>query len=336
MNTTLDNELITTPSGPSSVPSSVPFSVPSSGPFSVPSSVPFSVPSSGPCTRDLISTINSVKMYRHNFIDERDVTEYFNRHFRHLVPEDLKIILSNYFYKQDEDLEEIEKTQILLDASEKYIENIETQVLHIFSCIRVNIRESKQKIASSIRGRNDYIISLEEKRRIDTSNELTCLQTMNRMGIPDDILHYIAEFAYTPLLRYTLIKSMCGDMKSLLNRMMATNLKKFIFHFNIMGKQMYDYLCRHITPVGAIRRKCNLTALELCRRYRSSCTKQMNIDHILRVLLCIDTVIDNLIRRKCYPKTVNWLAAMGRHIYHTILYVTRVECNKRKGGRRVV
>lgn len=288
---------------------------------------------SGPCTRDLISIINSVKMYRHNFIDERDVTEYFNRHFRHLVPEDLKMILSNYFYKQDEDLEEIEKTQILLDASQTYIENIETQILHIFSCMRTNIRESKQKISSSIRGRNDYIISLEEKRRIDTSNELACLDTIKRMDVPDDILRYIAEFAYTPLLRYTLTKSMGGDLKSLLNRMMADNLKKFVIHFNTLARKIYDYLCRHITPAGAIRRKCNLTALELCRRYRSSCTKQMNIDHILRVLLCIDTVIDNLIRRKCYPKTVNWLAAMGRHIYHTILYVTRVEFNKRKGGR---
>jgi len=287
---------------------------------------------SNTCTRDLICTINSTKQYRHNFIDERDVTEYFNRHFRHLIPDDLKTILSNYYYKKEEDLTEISKTQILLDASQKYIENIETQILHIFSCMRTSIRESKQKIQKHIRGRSDFLVSLEEKCRIDTSNELTCLQTMNRMGIPDDILRYIAGFAYTPLLRYTLIKSACGDIKSLLNRMMATNLKKFIFHFNIMGKQIYDYLSRHISPPGAIHKQCDLSGFQLCRRSRSGDTKEMNIQHILRVLLCIDNIVENFIRRKCYPKTLNWLTSMARHMYHNILYVSRVEFNKRKVG----
>jgi len=287
-------------------------------------------------TRDLICTINSTKQYRHNFIDERDVTEYFNRHFRHLIPDDLKTILSNYYYKKEEDLTEIAKTQRLLDASEKYIENIETQILHIFSCMQTSIRESKQKIQRHIRCRSDFHICLEEKGHIDTSNELACLQTMNRMGIPDDILRYIAGFAYTPFLRYTLIKSMCGDIKSLLNRMMATNLKKFIFHFNIMGKQMYDYLCRHITPAGAIHKQCDLSEFQVCRRYRSGQTKEMNIEHILRTLLCIDNIVENFIRRKCYPKTLNWLTSMARHMYHNILYVSRVEFNKRKGGRHVV
>lgn len=279
-------------------------------------------------TMELIQKIRNLNIPRHNFIDERDVTEYFNRHFRHLVPEEFKTMITNYYYKREEEMGEIQNTQALLDISQKYMQNLEKQVMHVFSSFRASIADTKRKIQQTIRQRGDFILNLERVHQIDTKNEVDCLNLMNRLHVPYDIIHYISSYAYTPLLKYTLAKSMCGDISNRLDSMRAENLKKFSRNIHKHMCAIYNYLYKNIIPVGSIQKKCNVSILA-GKKIRNN-NKKNTIEDVSSVLNCIDEIVENFIRRKSYPKTLQWLLVKARHLYHCILYVSRPEFNRRR------
>lgn len=279
-------------------------------------------------TAEIIHQIRNLDIPRHNFIDERDVTEYFNRHFRHLVPEDLKNMLTNYYYKEEEEMDDIQKTQTLLDISQKYMQNLEKQAMHMFSSFRASIADTKRTIHRTIRQRGDFIQNLERVDRIDTKNETSCLTLMNRCHLPDDIIIYISSYAYTTLLKYTLVKSMCGDVYNRLNAMRADNLKKFSRNIHMNVCLIYNYLYRNVLPIGSIQQKCNVSILA-SKKIRNNNKKNI-IEDILSVLNCIDEIVQNFVRRKSFPKTLHWLLIKARHIYHCILYVSLSEFNGRR------
>jgi type I site-specific restriction endonuclease len=283
---------------------------------------------SGETTAELIQKIRNLNIPRHHFIDERDITEYFNRHFRHLVPEDFKTMLTNYYYKKEEEIDEIQNTQALLDISQKYMQNLENQVRHVFSSFRTSIADTKRMIQRTIRQRGDFILNLERDGQIDTKNEVACLKTMKRLHVPDDIIRYISSYAYTPLLKYTLTKSMAGDVSTRLDAMRATNLKKFSRNIQLHACAIYNYLCKHILPNGSIRQKCNVSILA-GKKIRNN-NKNNIIEDILSVLNCCHGIIENFIHRKTFPKTLHWLLLKMRHIYLCILYVSRPEFNGRR------
>jgi len=286
---------------------------------------------SGETTTGLIQRIRNLNTPRHSFIDERDVTEYFNRHFRHLVPEDFNTMITNYYYKKEEDMDEIQNTQELLDISQKYMQNLENQVMHVFSSFRTSIADTKRMIQHTIRRRVDLIQNLEKVSLIDTKNEVACLKTMNCICLPDDIIRYISTYAYTPLLKYTLAKSMCGDVLNRLEAMRANNLKKFSRNMYMHMCAIYNYLYKHILPMGSIQKKCNVSFLA-SKKIRNNNKKNI-IEDVLRGLNCLDEIVENFIRRKCYPKTLQWLLVKARHVYHCILYVSRSEFNGRRGRK---
>jgi hypothetical protein len=282
---------------------------------------------SGETTGELIQKIRNLNT-RHNFIDERDVTEYFNRHFRHLVPEDFKTMLTNYYYKKEEDMDEIQNMQALLDISQKYMQNLENQVRHVFSSFRTSIADTKRMIQRTIRQRGDFILNLERDGQIDTKNEVACLNLMKRLHVPDDIIHYISSYAYTPLLKYTLAKYMCGDVSNRLQAMRADNLKKFSRNIHMHMSAIYNYLYRNVLPMGSIQKKCNVSFLA-SKKIRNN-NKGNIIEDVLRALNCLDEIVENFIRRKSFPKSLQWLLVKTRHVYHCILYVSRPEFNGRR------
>lgn len=286
---------------------------------------------SGETTTGLIQRIRNFNISRHNFIDERDVTEYFNRHFRYLVPEDFKTMIANYYYKKEEEMDEIQNTQELLDISQKYMQNLENQAMLVFSSFRASINDAKRMIQHTIRQRVDLIQNLERVGLIDTKNEVACLTLMNRLHVPDDIIRYISSYAYTPLLKYTLAKAMCGDVSNRLDSMRADNLKKFSRNILLHMCLIYRYLYKNILPMGSIQKKCNVSILA-GKKIRNNNKKNI-IEDVLRVLNCLDEIVENFIRRKCYPKTIQWLTIKARHLYHCILYVSRPEFNGRRGRR---
>lgn len=279
-------------------------------------------------TTELIQKIRNLNITRHHFIDERDITEYFNRHLRHFIPDDIKNILTNYYYKKEEEMDEIQNTQALLDISQKYVQNLEKQVMHVFSCFRSSIADTKRTIQRTIRQRGDFVQNLERVGRIDTKNEADCLILINRLNVPHDIIRYISSYAYTPLLKYTLAKSMAGDVSTRLHAMRATNLKKFSRNIQSHACAIYNYLCKHILPNGSIRQKCNVSILA-GKKIRNN-NKNNIIEDIVSVLNCCHGIIENFIHRKTFPKTLHWLLLKMRHIYLCILYVSRSEFNGRR------
>jgi len=277
-------------------------------------------------TLQLISKINNLNYYRHNFVDEKDVTEYFHRHFKHLIPDDFKQSLNIYYYKKDDDINEIQKMQKLMNVSLKYVLNLEKHTLSVFSSMRSSILESNRYIQRTIRQRGDFILHLERSHTIDCQNESKCLDIMNSLNIPDDMIHIIASYAYTPLLKYIMIKHTCGDVAKRLHTMKSENLKKIVRKIYSHAITIYNYLYRNILPMGSINKRCNTAALN--NKIRLNNKKNM-VEDVLRILTCFDEIIEYFNRCNSFKKTYNWLLIKIRFVYHCILYVSKPEFNGR-------
>ena len=278
---------------------------------------------------DVISDMHHCLHHRHSFATDRDITQYFERNFRWCVPDDLKRTLDNYYYKSDDNDSDVQNVRLLLHHSRRYTEMLEQHILDYFSALKSKFHFAGRDIQRTLRQKKDYTIHLHESSVLHTDIERSCLGFI--VNMPDDIIRLISEFALTPLLKYKLIQSECGDLETRLNRLKLPNLKKFGRVVNRYAHEIYVYLMQNILPVSSIKKMCNVSKLQLKLPTNN---KSNIIQYIIDVTNCCDEVIHNFVRRGKYPKTRKWMLLKTGYLYKSIMFVSRPEFNSRKASNK--
>ena len=280
-------------------------------------------------TKDIVDTIRKYNKNRHYLVEERDLTEYFNRHFRDLVPNDFQQLLDCYYYKgMDEHDKTVENLGLCVNASRMYLSNLKKHMFHIFNDHKIQLKRIGNIIARTRVNKVNYYTNLSNFASIDSKRESDCLGRISKF--PDEIIRLIADFAFVPMIRYEFTRAKCGDLNTRLHSIKAKNLKLFVKTFGSQTHSIYLFLYK-VVPIGGYSMLVNMFDISpLVRNFGSGLNKEGNMRRIVEILHCCDVIIHNLHRREKHTVFLKQFIQKVCHLYHGILYVSRPEFNLRQ------
>lgn len=258
------------------------------------------------------------------YINERDLTEYFTVQFNRHMPDNVKNDLDKYLYNNSDEHDENPANMITsLDNSLLYSDLMERHIHTLLSNFRTRISESKLRIHEMIDKKESRIGNQVAQYAVDTQRELNILPFI--AGLPDDIIKYIATFAFTSTVKFELSKHRI-NISEALNKLKIPNLKAFKKILYKHSIQMYKMLRKKI-PDNRINYMFDLHFL----RYSKNATKkELMIKDIIDLLNGCNNILENLKNRTGYPMTIRYIEEKMRYMYNSIYYVTQDKFTKRR------
>jgi hypothetical protein len=269
--------------------------------------------------------INANIQKRHvRYINEQDLTEYFTVQFNRHMPDNVKNDLDKYLYNNSDEHDENPANMITsLDNSLLYSYLMERHIHTLLSNFRTRISESKLRIHEMIDKKESRIGNQVAQYAVDTQRELNILPFI--AGLPDDIIKYIATFAFTSTVKFELSKHRI-NISEALNKLKIPNLKAFKKILYKHSNQMYKMLRKKI-PDNRINYMFDLHFL----RYSKNATKkELMIKDIIDLLNGCNNILENLKNRTGYPMTIRYIEEKMRYMYNSIYYVTQDKFTKRR------
>lgn len=218
-------------------------------------------------------------------------------------------------------------------SGEQFLNQIEDHVATILNEVREAIRKQKVEVISRIEKRKNNIIKNKKK---DIECEIKERSILKRIQLlPDDLIRYIADFAFTPDLRLVYIKQNFVSVNSLFNTIKSPNLTKVI-----------PSICRYISKFNKIINSINKNKIFVkykpttndtvydciyMVRYFSmnkTATKTKKVEEYAKLFTACDDIITyyKQFTKLSYIKLQRQLI----RLYHTIIYVANHNCNKKK------
>ena len=113
-----------------------------------------------------------------------------------------------------------------LTLSEAYINTMENHIATMIEETRKAIQNKKETVMNKVVKRKNNI---ESRKKREPRVEEKEMQVLKRMQyLPDDLIRYIADFAFTPGIRVVFIQEKYNDITALFSIIKSPNLKLMI------------------------------------------------------------------------------------------------------------
>lgn len=220
-----------------------------------------------------------------------------------------------------------------ISRSRLYINSIETSIIRLLN----KKREQLDKEAKII---NKKVIEKQLKQELVCKSHITHtgdeLNVLKRVSIlPDELIRYIAEYAFTEEVRLVIIQHKYSNIKqhiasiknSILVKMIPT-IRNLVVRFSNEVKKINktSHLRKYIPNRSDIVIS-SISNIQYPRRINKTSLKSKKVESIENIILDFQNIIQYYKQfTKVSHKT---LQKYLFHLYHTIIYISKHKCNKR-------
>jgi hypothetical protein len=224
-----------------------------------------------------------------------------------------------------------------ITTSEMYLNAIENHIASLINDAREDIKKQQTMIQSKMDRRKKSIESAGQLAIKDKAKEEAVLKRMQLL--PDDLIRYIADFAFSPTIRLVFITQEYSSPYAILNRIkapiltrMIPSMKAIINKFNTISfafdknKSLNKYKPTPSDPVW--------DSIYLVRYFTMNKTsvKEKKVNDFSNLFRAFHDIIEYY--RQFTNSTFKKLQRQLIRLYHTIIYVSNHKCNKRAVSNR--
>ena len=259
----------------------------------------------------LIHNNNSVGRIR----DNTDIISYFNDICKAIIPvndnaKNLKV-LRNY----EDDTDEVHLL-CCYNQSILYLNSLKEQCDNLINSATINMQDKINTVRSNINTRNNFLKTKKIEDEKNTIIEKQALANISKM--PDDIIRLIADYAFTPNIKYILYNSLDYNNLPNLFKSMKTDVVRQLIN-KILNKN-----CKFLRKINRIEyNKMNtcgdLTFINKYKTFPGSCSKNTIIEWYMDFIKKYDKSI-------CSISSFHGVKRLQKFIirtYQTIHYVSR-------------
>jgi hypothetical protein len=221
-----------------------------------------------------------------------------------------------------------------LSLSEAYINIMESHIATMIEETRKIIQKKKETVMNKLVKRKKNIEARKKREPEDETKEMRVLRRMQYL--PDDLIRYISEFAFTPGIRVAFIQAKYNNIIALFSRIKSPNLKNMIpaiYNINSGFIRLIAKLdsTKCLSKYKALPGDAVYEAILYVRYFRMNRTdtKRYKLALYLRLLKSYEDIIAYYKQfvTVSYKKMQNLLI----QFYNTAVYVASHNCNKRIG-----
>jgi hypothetical protein len=224
-----------------------------------------------------------------------------------------------------------------ITTSEMYLNAIENHIASLINEAREDIKKQQTMIKSKMDRRKKSIKSEGTLAIIDKAKEEAVLKRMQLL--PDDLIRYIADFAFRPTIRLVFISELHNSPYAILNRIKAPILTRMIPSIKTII-QKFTKIMKNL-DTSKIYNKYKPTtsdpvweSIYLVRYFTMNKTsvKEKKVNDFSNLFRAFHDIIEYY--RQFTILTHKKLQRLLIRLYHTIIYVSNHKCNKRAVSNR--
>jgi len=277
--------------------------------------------------------INHLDLYNESFFDDNDIYFLKNTLMKKIETQDLKHALIHWRYLS-ENTQPIDLIQKNIDKKLTYINVLEENILRHLNRARNKLYADLGEVKSIIFKKNRDKERLEVRNINETAVETSILDRLNSM--PEEIVRYISEFAFTPKLRLQLILHRLPLYNILLEKLKLPKLKR-------LSRTLADQLDKLsvkinknssiIKYLNCFQRKTKIwdtynKIVNIKRNIREGMKKSDKINEIMTNLKSCHTLIE-AVDKLAFIKTADCLRTIFIETLCTFVMAINPESNRR-------
>jgi len=219
-----------------------------------------------------------------------------------------------------------------------YLDIIEEDMFRLFKESRDAIEKQKINIMNAMKLKTKKEQNAEEQDVEDRIIEKKILQRLNDNTFPLDVVRYIGEFLFTPIIRLQCLMSSSIDIQLLMRKMKAPNIKRLyritsrLTHSLSARFKKNDKLMSYLPYIENSSDDISsaFIVVKNPKKYTKQGQRKEQNNNIISSMIESCSIVTNAIHQLGFSRTAQKMSKDIIKMFHTVHYVSRHEFNKRK------